>query len=157
MPEPDTNRLQRAFKGLTIGVIDDLTEKQNRLLLDGLQEIEQQFWIEFSGRAEEFASFSEREIEFEQRFVDATGQRDSPFDRPHFTFGAVIDSSTPVMVSAVVMAYRTNERNEVVGARIAIGVAASDISVNVRGRVNLTFQGYGQAPSGIGDDIGAEG
>lgn len=156
MPEPATNRLQRAFKGLTIGVINDYSDIQDRLRVDGLQEIEQQFWIDFSGLAEEFASFVEHDIEFEQRFVDATGQRDSPFDRPHFSFGAVLDSPTPVMVSAVVMSYVTNQRNEVVGARIAVGVAASDQAVNVRGRVNLTFQGFGQAPSGIGDDIGSE-
>jgi hypothetical protein len=144
------------MKGLTIGVTQDLQDLARDRAIDGLQEIEQQLWVEFSGRAEEFAVWAEREIDFEQHFIDATGQRDSPFDRPHFTFGAVLDTSTPVGVCAVVLEYKTNDRNETIGAKIAIGILATDQSVNVRGRVNLTFQGYGQAPSGLADDIGVE-
>lgn len=140
------------MKGLTIGVTEDLKEFENKAKLDGLKEIDQQLWIEFSGRAEEFASWAETEIKFEQHFIDATGQRDSPFDRPHMTYGAVIDTPTPVGVLAVVMEYVANDRNETVGAKVAIGVLATDQSVNVKGRVNLTFQGYGQAPSGLGDE-----
>jgi hypothetical protein len=155
MGEPSNSRLERAMKGLTIGVVQDMQDWERIRATDALKEIEQQFWVEFSGRAEEFAAWSYREIEFEQHYVDATGQRDSPFDRPHFTYGAVIDTPTPVGVLAVVMEYRANERNETIGAKVAIGILATDRSVNVRGRVNLTFQGYGQAPSGLADDIGA--
>lgn len=154
MPEPETNRLQKAMRGLTIGVVRDLQDFEKQAKLDGLQEIEQQLWVDFSGRAEEFASWATRDIEFEQHYVDATGQRDSPFDRPHFSYGAVLETPTPVAVFAVVMEYKVNERNETVGAKIAIGILATDRSVNVKGRVNLTFQGYGQAPSGLADDIG---
>lgn len=155
MTELGGNRLEKALKGLTIGVTQDLQDWEKARATDALKEIEQQFWVEFAGRAEEFAIWSTREIEFEQHYVDATGQRDSPFDRPHFTYGAVIDTPTPVGVLAVVMEYLTNERNETIGAKVAIGILATDRSVNVRGRVNLTFQGYGQAPSGLADDIGA--
>lgn len=156
MGEIGGQRLEKAMKGLTIGVVQDLQEWERIRTTDSLREIEQQFWIDFSGRAEEFASWSEREIEFEQHYVDATGQRDSPFDRPHFTYGAVIDTPTPVGVLAVVMEYKTNDRNETIGATVAIGILATDRAVNVRGRVNLTFQGYGQAPSGFADDIGVD-
>lgn len=155
MPEPDVNRIERAIKGLTLGLVRDQQEFENQIRVDGLQEKEQQFWVEISGRAEEFASWAIREIEFEQHYVDATGQRDSPFDRPHFTFGSVLDSSTPVALFATVMEYMVNDRNETVGAKVAIGMLATDEATNVKGRVNLTFQGYCQAPSGLADDIGA--
>lgn len=154
MPEPNINRLEKAMQGLTIGVVSDMKDADDRARLNGLQEIEQQFWVEFSGRAEEFASWGMREIEFEQHYVDATGQRDSPFDRPHFTFGAVLDTPTPVGVFAVVLEYKVNDRNETVGAKVALGITATDRATNVKGRVNLTFQGYGQVPSGLADDIG---
>jgi hypothetical protein len=144
------------MKGLSIGVVRDQQEFEDQIKVDGLQEKEQQFWVEVSGRAEEFASWAKTEVEFEQHYVDATGDRDSPFDRPHFTFGAVLDTSTPVALFATVMEYLTNDRNETVGAKVAIGMLATDRATNVKGRVNLTFQGYCQAPSGFADDIGVD-
>lgn len=157
MPEPGVNRIQKAMKGLTIGTVEGLREAERKFKTEGLQEVEEQIWLEFAGRAEEFASWVTKEVEFSQHFIDATGNRDSPFDRPHFTYGAVIDSRTPVAVFAAVMHYKTNERNETIGATVAIGVLATDLSVNVKGRVNLTFQGFGQEPSGLDDEAGVEG
>lgn len=153
MPEPGTARLERTLEGLTIGVVQDLQDFERLRKLDGLQEIEQQFWVEFAGKAEEFTSWEEVDVDFEQFYVDATGQRDSPFDRPHFTYGSVLDTPTPVGVMANVMSYRTNDRNETVGAKVAIGIFASDLAVKVRGRVNLTFQGYGQSANGLNEEL----
>lgn len=152
----ESDRLGKVLQGLTIGVVNDLQDFERLRKLDGLREIEQQVWIEVSGEAQEFASWQTVEIMFDQFFVDATGQRDSPFDRPHFTFGAVLDTPTPVGILATVMHYRTNQRGETVGAKVAVGVLATDRAVKLRGRVNLTFQGYAQAPTGTPDDLGAE-
>jgi hypothetical protein len=157
MPEPQGNRIEKAMKGLTIGTVEGLREAERDFKVDGLQEVEEQVWLDFGGRAEEFAAWATKDIEFSQHFVDATGNRDSPFDRPHFTYGVVLDSPTPVGVLVAVMYYRTNERNETIGATVAIGIASTDQSVNVKGRVNLTFQGYGQEPSGLADEAGLEG
>ncbi len=155
MAAPDGDRLARALQGLTIGVVNDLQDFEKLRQQDGLREIDQQFWVEFSGHAEEFASWREVDIDFDQFFVDATGNRDSPFDRPHFTYGYVLDTPTPVGILAAVMRYRTNQRGEVVGARIAVGVLSTDQAVKVRGRVNLTFQGYAHAPTNAPEDIEA--
>lgn len=154
MAAPDGDRLGRALQGLTIGVVNDLQDFEKLRKQDGLREIEQQFWVEFSGVAEEFAQWQETSIDFDQFFVDATGNRDSPFDRPHFTYGYVLDSPTPVGILAGVMRYRVNQRGETVGAKVAIGVLSTDQTVKIRGRVNLTFQGYGQAPTNVPDDVG---
>ncbi len=147
------DRLGKALEGITIGVVNDLQDFEKLRQRDGLREIEQQFWLEFGGRAEEFAVWQYAQLDFGEFFVDATGNRDSPFDKPHFTYGYVLDSVTPVGVFATVMNYRTNQRNEVVGAKVAIGIASTDQSVKVRGRVNLTFQGYGQAPTNVPEDL----
>ncbi|MDP3984106.1 MAG: hypothetical protein Q8Q52_03770 [Acidimicrobiia bacterium] len=147
-------RLEDALKGITIGAVRDLEDFRKLRELDGLNEIEEQVHLRFSGRAEEFASWATEDIEFANNFVDATGQRDSPFDRPHFTYGATLDTPTPTGVLVTVMSWRTNDRNETVGARVAIGVLATDLAVKVRGEVHLTFQGYGYAPTGMPDDIG---
>lgn len=157
MPEPQGQRIARAMKGLTIGTVEGLNKAEREFRVNGLQEVEEQVWVDFGGRAEEFAAWATTDVLFAQHFVDATGQRDSPFDVPHFTYGSVIQSPTPVAVFAAVMHYRKNERNETVGATIAIGVLSSDQSVNVKGRVNLTFQGFGQEPSGLADEAGVEG
>ncbi len=154
MGEPTGDRLGKALQGLTIGVVSDLKDFEELRRQDGLREIEQQFWIEFSGRAEEFASWKTFDLMFDQFFVDATGQRDSPFDRPHFTYGCVLDTPTPVGILATVMSYRVNDRGETVGATVALGVLATDNAVNMSGRVNLTFQGYAQAPTGTPEEIG---
>jgi hypothetical protein len=155
MPPPDGDRLASALQGLTIGVINDLKDFEKLREKDGLREVDQQFWLEFSGQAQEFAQWQEAWVMFDQFFVDATGNRDSPFDRPHFTYGSVIDSPTPVGVLATVMEYKVNQRGETVGAKVAIGILSTDQPVRVRGRVNLTFQGYGQAPTNVPDDMEA--
>lgn len=154
MPEPTLQQLERAFQGVTIGVVEDLQEMDHLKAVDGLQEIEEQYQLPFVGRAEEFATWSETEIEFQNYFVDATGQRDSPFDRPHFTFGAKLDTSYPVAVNVVVMEWRVNARNETTGATVAVGISATDLAVKVRGHAHLTFQGYGYAPPVAPDDLG---
>jgi len=152
--QSDADRLGKALQGLTIGVINDFQDFEELRQKDGLREVEQQFWLDFSGVAQEFAQWQEAELMFDQFFVDATGQRDSPFDRPHFTYGVVLDTPTPVGVLAAVMRYRINERGETVGVIVAVGILSTDQAVKVRGRVNLTFQGYGQAPANTPEDIG---
>lgn len=149
--------LKNALQGITIGVVQDLEDFRRLRSVDGLQEQEEQLRLEFSGRAEEFASWQGVNVEFANHFVDATGQRDSPFDTPHFRYGSELETPTPVGILATVMSWRRNERNETVGARIAIGVLATDRAVRVRGLIHLSFQGYGYAPTAVPEDIGVGG
>lgn len=154
MPSRGERRFDQALSGITIGVVNDMEDRRRMEELDGLNEIDEQVQLEFAGQAEEFASWTEVDVEFANHFVDATGQRDSSFDRPHFTYGADQETPTPVGVLATVMRWLVNERNETVGARIAIGILATDRSAKVRGRVHLTFQGYGYAPPVVPEDLG---
>lgn len=148
-------QFESALQGITIGVVKDQEDLRALKEADGLIEVEEQVHLEFGGLAEEFSIWSEVDVVFSMNFVDATGQRDSPFDRPHFTFGAVLSTPDPVAVHVVVLGWRTNDRNETVGATVAIGVLATDRAVKVRGEVHMTFQGFGYAPTETPDDVGS--
>lgn len=144
MGKPRHQQLEQAFKGLTIGVITDLKEHEQRLYEDGLQPIEEEFHIGLNGRAEEFPVWQLAVIKFGVVFVDATGQRDSDLIRPTFTYGAKIDTQDPVGLFACVMSYHENDRGEIRGANVQIGVASSDYSTRFRGSLHAKFSGWGQ-------------
>jgi hypothetical protein len=151
MPTPSLQRLERSIKQLRIGAVRDMEGRQKRAQADGLIEREEQYHIAVSGLAEEFFNWSTFEIKFATLFVDGTGQRDSPFDRPHVLVGSELYSPTPVALQAVVMGWKTTDRNETMGATVAIGVASSDKPTQFKGAVHLTFQGFGQPSNTFSD------
>lgn len=144
MSGPMGQRLEQALKGLTVGTIRDMSDAADRAAKDGLIEREEQFQIEVSGRAEEFFSWSIAEIKFGTLFTNATGQRDSELEQPHFTYGASVITATPVGLLASVMEWIETDRKEIVGCKIAIGVASTDKATKFRAFLHATFQGYGQ-------------
>jgi len=144
MPAPNLQMLDRAFKAVRLGTARDIQRVQRRVQQDGLIERDEQVQFELSGLAEEFFAWQLVEVSFTTVFVNATGQRDSAFARPHVSVGAELYTSTPVSITATVMGWKTNERDETLGAKVALGVASSDLATKFRGAVHLTFQGYGQ-------------
>lgn len=144
MSEPQIQRMERALKGLTIGTVQSLNDAADRAAKDGLIEREEQFQIEIGGTAEEFFDWSIAVVKFGTLFTNATGQRDSELEQPHFTYGASILTGTPVGVLASVMEWIETERKETVGCKLAIGVAASDRHTKFRGFLHASFQGFGQ-------------
>lgn len=144
MPAPGLHKLDRAFKAVRIGAVRDLQRVEKRIREDGLVERDEQVQFEVSGVAEEFFAWNLTEVNFTTIFVNASGQRDSPFSRPHVNVGAELYTSTPVALTAVVMGWKTNERDETLGAKVALGVASTDRATKFRGAVHLTFQGFGQ-------------
>lgn len=148
-------RLERSMRGITLGTVTDLKKAEERAQADGLIEREEQYQIAISGVAEEFLDWQTVDIKFGTVFVDATGQRDSELTQPHFTYGAQIDSGTPVGIMACVLEWKTTARGETIGCKLAIGVAASDKTVKFKGSLHATFQGYGQPLNTFMDeDIG---
>jgi hypothetical protein len=121
----------------------------------GLQEAMQQFQLEFSGTAELTWGFASLNLVFDFPFYYAPGQRDPDFDRPHFWFGAVVN--TPIAVTAVVTAWSIDEDNgAVIGATVHVGVCAATPGVAFDGVVHLTFQGFSALSEG-GQDIDVDG
>jgi hypothetical protein len=152
MPGPGLQKLERSFKALRIGSVRDMQRYQWRAEEDGLIERDEQVRIAVAGVAEEFFKWTEVALKFTTVFVDATGQRDSPHIRPHLSVGAEVYTPTPVALTATVMDWRTNDRNETVGARIAIGVSSTDLPTKFKGAVHLTFQGFGQPLNTFNDE-----
>lgn len=153
MPGADTNQLHRAMDAITIGAVKDLRRLDEQREAEGLQEVEEQFQIIVSGRAEEFTEWQFAEIKFGLVFIDGTGQRDSELTTPHFTYGSEMLSPTPVALQAAVMEWLQNDRGETVGAKLAISVLATDNATRFRAALHATFQGWGQ-PSSAFPDVG---
>jgi len=152
MPEPGLQKLERSIKQLRIGAVRDTQRINQKAEADGLIERDEQFVVGVSGVAEEFFSWEQLELTFATVFVDATGQRDSPLTRPHISVGSELYTPIPVSITAVVMGWKTNERNETLGAKVAIGVASTDQATKFKGAVHLGFQGFGQPLNTFGDE-----
>lgn len=152
MPAPNLQKLERSFKAVRIGAVRDVQRLQRRAQDDGLIERDEQVQFELTGVAQEFFSWQTIEVSFTTIFVNASGQRDSPFARPHIAVGAELYTSTPVGITAVVMGWKTNERDETLGAKVALGVSSTDQATKFRGAVHLTFQGYGQPLNTFNDE-----
>lgn len=150
MGRPTLRQVEDSFASLTIGTVKAIDESKRQRLFEGLAEREEQFKIEVTGRGEEFPSWSSVTLEFETVFVDATGQRDSEFDRPHFYYGAYVPVGGPVGLIACVTAWTTNDRNETTGCRLSIGAQATDVARTFSGELHAVFQGYG-APVNVYD------
>ena len=140
------------MKSLRIGAVRDMQAIQKKAIEDGLIERVEQFQIAVAGVAQEFFAWKEVDITFSTIFVDATGQRDSPFDRPHISVGAELYTPVPVNVTGVVMSWRTNDRNETLGCKVAIGVSSTDNATKFKGSVHLSFQGFGQPMNSFTDE-----
>lgn len=153
---PNSHQLDRVLKGVTVGTIQSLRRAEERAASDGLMEREEQFQIGISGVAEEFVDWETVEIKFGTTFVDASGQRDSELERPHFTYGGEVETPTPVGLLACILEWKTTPRNETIGCKLAIGVAASDRATRFKGFLHANFQGYGQPRNTfIPEDLGS--
>lgn len=139
-----TGAVSRAVRGITVDAITSLDKKRQQLGFDSLGELEQQFQLAIEGTAAQTIAWEEREIKFNVEFYDATEQRDSSFTVPHVTYGAVITSDDPVMISVCVREWNERSDRAIVGATVAVGATNPGGSqVDFEGYVHITFQGYG--------------
>lgn len=147
----DTGLLDRSMRALHIGTVQGASQRRMQRELEGLAERQDQFLVPVVGRGEEFPVWSEVHINFNITFVDATGQRDVPFDRPLMTYGAVVEEGGPVGLLACVTRWDTNRRNEVTGCMLSIGAVATDHARSFRGELHVSFEGYGAPTEAYGD------
>jgi len=152
MARLDNGALSRAVRGLSVDPARALDRRRSMLGFDALQEIEQQFQLPIEGVATPVIVWDIRDIAFEVEFYNATEQRFSPYTVPVFTYGAVIETPTPVPVHANVMEWKKRDDDAVTGVRLAIGVHnPGHRSVAFSGYLHLVFQGYGALAEGAAD------
>lgn len=148
----DFGQLDRTMRGLTIGQARGMSERAKARTLEGLQEYEDQFKIDISGTTGVGeTTWDSRQIYFNVEFVDATAQRETPYDRPHFTYGAYVEVGSPIGIVAMVSRWTVERRNETIGCVLAIGVLPTDEPRRFRGEVHARFQGYGAPAEAYGD------
>lgn len=146
-----THRVQRSLAHLTVGAQLAFIEREKRENELRAGETEQQFKYAVTGTAGPAVAWQEIEVAFDDAFVPAADRRDSDFNEPVFTFGAEMRSRVPVIMSAVVTGWLTDDDGEVSGARLAIGAhnpGAGDVRFDAI--VHLVFQGW--AAPALDDD-----
>lgn len=149
MPVP-TGNSGRAVRGLTLGVSSAMKRAKEQRELEGLADTEENIKVDVVGRAEEFPIWTQVHIEFETVFIDASGQRDTEFDRPHFTYGAVVEKGGPLGIIACVTSWDVNNRDEVTGCVLGISAIATDQGRRFQGELHARFQGYGMPADAYG-------
>lgn len=138
-------RLQKSLGAMTFGVVRQMDAKQKDLEKTAMREREQEFQVGIRGVASSIAVWTEVELTFRVEFLPATGQRDSPYERPTFVYGYELETAEPVGILAYVKEWRMDDRDTVFGAKINVccfqpgGGGESDF----RGRLHMIFSGYG--------------
>lgn len=135
--------LQRSLTALTIGAVREDKAREDQRASVAMAETEEQFQIDVSGTAGPQMQWQEAALDFTQSFYALEGERDNPAREPQVWFGAVLDSVTPVIFSVCVMQWNQSDDDSFIGARVVVGAYAPDDDVDFRGRVHVTFQGYG--------------
>lgn len=139
----NTAAIHRSIRAMTIGTLRAHETRKRRDALEALAEMDQQFQLPIAGNAGTVATWFEVDVDFAATFVLAPEMRESPYEDPLFTYGAVV--AAPVFVTANVTAWKTDSSDNYVGATVNIGVAAPGTLtlVQFRGHVHCNFQGYG--------------
>lgn len=135
-------RLQKSLGAMTFGVVRQMNEKREGLDKTRMMEREQEFQIPISGEASSVAVWDEVELTFRVEFLPATGQRDSPYEFPTFTFGYELETKDPVGILAYVKEWRQDDRDTIYGAVVNVGAFLGQ-NQPFRGRLHMLFSGYG--------------
>lgn len=147
-----SNSLQRSLAYLTLGAVRDIERARAAVASSKLQEGFQQFQIPVMGTANYGVLWAKLKLEFDFIFFAATGQRDSPYDRPQFSYGYVVEAAddkapvVPVFVSCAVQ-YIDTDDGATRGCWLHVGVLSPTAEARpFEGYLHVTFQGWG-APS----------
>lgn len=141
--------LERSLRGLSLGVIRDVEREKAKFSDVRLQEGRQEFQVPIQGTAYQGVVWGQVALKFDFVFHNATGQRDSPYTRPQFTYGVVIEKAdkdapaVPIIVSCL-CEYDVDERESTRGAVIHVGVHSPTATPrDFEGFLHVTFSGYG--------------
>lgn len=137
--------LQRSLGSMTFGVVREMNQRAERLAKTALAEREQEFQVPIFGTAGRLAVWANLELNFRVEFVPATGQRDSPYLLPTFTYGYEIETPDPIGVLALVSKWTIDDSGAVIGAGIKVAGWQPGVGGDVayRGKLHMLFSGFG--------------
>lgn len=143
--------LQRSLGKLTLGLVKDREAHLDEIEMISMVEGEQQFQIPVAGIARAEQVWQRVDLDFDFHFYNATGQRDSPYEKPQVWHGFVFENRAeepekgPVSVSvAVDWQDKIDGRDVISGAAVWIGVHSPTLEERpFKGYVHVTFQGLG--------------
>jgi hypothetical protein len=159
MPRPNAHALERSLNAMTVGLVVDRVERQQREHPLRLDETDQVFQLTCDGFAGPvIEQWTVLTIPFSYTFVYSPSQRDVPYETPQFTWGFELLSRDPVVMACHVLGWAREDTDPQISAQITVtgvklGVAAfipgwEDNPIKYRGLLHLTFGGF----AGPGDN-----
>jgi hypothetical protein len=163
-----THALIRSIRAMTVGTVADHQAMRDRIAELGLQELDQQYQLTITGRIDAGQALDmETTVTFDAPFIDGYDQRHSYLTDPLFTYGSIVTSGPPMLVSCHVRKWLIDDE-QWTGAQLqivllypgviptgggAIATEVIDSRVPFAGEIHLNFQGYGPPePDDYGDD-----
>ena len=134
--------VERVLAHIGVRTHQRIRAKDRRNERNAGRELELQYQYEISGTATVAPVWMELPaINFDYSLHYAPGQRESTLEEPHFTYGS--KTNPPVGIHATVKEWLQDENTgAVVGAIVAVAALAGG-STPFKGKVHLTFQGFG--------------
>lgn len=144
----DTHRIERSLRHLVLGarVAQDRKKAQDKLWQ--MSEVDQEVQVRVSGEASAPVGWSDEiTIPFEWWFIAAPEQRDSPYEKPTFTFG--YQSEQEVVLTARLLRWIEEPgRSVITGVVVSFGAyrPGAEDTIRYQGVVHLMFQGLAVPP-----------
>lgn len=147
MPGVDTHKMERSLRALTVGTkkaYDDIAATRTEIASG---EYVQQAKVPISGVARSLMEWIEVTVTFPEPFIPGGSRTRSDFKTPFFTFGYMIESREPVVVTAHISAW-VGDEDETTGAEVRVGVWHGDgdpnnlEAIKFKGEAHLAFQGF---------------
>lgn len=146
MGRPTSGSLQRSLAAMTIGVVQGQQARERERSPQRLDERDQNFQVEVTGTVEsDLSEWTEIPLDFAYVFMGDENVRDSPYDKPNFTFGVEMLTEEPVIIAACVMEWIETDEGDVTGVVLkaaSYSPSPADEGKPFRARLHLTFSGY---------------
>lgn len=155
MPRPNAAALERSLSMMLVGVTKQREADEVEAAPLRLDETDQVFQVAVEGEAgAAIGTWAPFTVDFDYMFVYAPTQRMVQYDRPQFTWGFELRSSTPVLVYCQLTGWATQDTDPEIdatitttGAELVVGAFSpgledGDDPIPYRGLLHLNFGGF---------------
>lgn len=139
--------MERSLRALTVGAHREYRDQDTARAEISAGEYVQQAKVPINGVARSRVEWAEAIITFPEPFIPGYSRTRSDFTKPFFSFGYMIESPAPIVVTAHIAGWIGNE-DETTGARVRIGAWNGDgdptnlDEIKFKGEAHLAFQGF---------------
>lgn len=138
--------LQRSIGMLAFRIGTEMDRKRAHDAQVKLASTEQQFQIDFDADVLPTPTWTQVGVDFREKIIINHLYSNTPYDRPHVSFGHEIIDGPPVSISHHVRTWAQDRQGNFTGVTIEVGVwdpavPGAGSPLRVRGRIHLRVQG----------------